>query len=357
MFLQRLLFLCLLAGTATTLVAETRMIHVVQMLDNNSPEYLIREGCRSIDYGVQREVERIQHALGIASVEFYQLSGPKFTRGALEFVLDYELEYQQRDIIIMVYAGHGYREPGSTATLPKLYFNGYENSMEGDELKIRLLEKNPSVLINLIVACNTTQTDRSVTPGRPQDEGLNPGVLAATDRPAAPYVTLFSDQDGYTKVIDLISSDREYETFMSRDGGVFFSEVLYGFHEMFSDQRLTDWSVFCDYVTQQTLIRSRDRHLRQKPVCSYEVYRSMDAATIVIRDEDYPAGPVNCRVQARELRRSQRGQLRSLRRTHRTELRQTADRGERRLAAARQKTERAKMRHQHLQEAQRASCK
>lgn len=329
--------------------AETRMIHVVQLLDDNSPQYLIREGCRSISYGVEREVGRIQEALGIAEIEYHTLTGSRFNRESLEFVIDYELAYQERDIIILVYAGHGYREPGSSAVLPKLYFNGYAQAIEGDELRFRLLEKNPSLLINLLVACNTTQNDRSVAPGRPQDEGLN---LARLNQrfSAAAYQTLFADQPGYTKVVDLISADREYETFMSRDGGIFFSEVLYAFQEVFSDQRLTNWDVFCQYVTDQTLLRTQERGLRQKPTCNYSVFRSIDRETVTITDAQYTSGAINCKRAARELRRAQRKELRALRHRHKVENRGIPDRQHRKLAAARHRQEVARMKYVHLQQ-------
>ena len=247
---QRLLFLCVFTLFLTQLSAETRHIHVIQMLDDNSPTYLIREGARSIDYGVQREVDRMQKALGISDVHYYRLNGHNFNREALEFVVDYQLAYQERDIIVFVYTGHGYRDKGSQAQLPKLYFDGYHNAMEGDELRFRLLEKNPSLLINLVIACNSTQTDHRVAPGRPQDTAPSSGRLATVPTGDRPYHVLFSDQPGYTKVIDLVSSDREYETFLSRDGGIFFSEVLYALQEVFADQRLTTWPGICSYIQE-----------------------------------------------------------------------------------------------------------
>jgi len=341
------------------MAAETRHIHVIQMLDNNSPTYLIREGTRSIDYGVQREVERMKVALGIANVHYYNLNGQYFNREALDFVVDYQLAYQERDIIIFVYAGHGFRDTDSPNQLPKLYFKGYHDALEADDLRMRLLEKNPSLMINLLIACNTTQTDRRVAPGIPADNGPTPGRLSSVPTSERPYHTLFSDQPGYTKVIDLVSADREYDTFMSRDGGIFFSEVLYALQEVFADERLTTWPGICSYVREQTLLRTQERGLRQKPYCAYNVFRAMDKDIVTITTTDYNSGPYNCRAAGRELRKAQRKELKSLRRRHRREDRSLRGRDNKRLANMRQRQEVKQMKYVHYQSFQRrvAACK
>lgn len=356
---RSLLLLCLCTLFSTLIHAETRHIHVIQMLDDNSPTYLIREGARSIDYGVQREVDRMQQALGISDVHYYRLNGQYFNREALEFVIDYQLAYQERDIIIFVYTGHGFRDAGSNNQLPKFYFNGYHDALDGDELRIRLLEKNPSVLINLVIACNSVQSDHRVAPGQPQDEGPTQNRLASVPVQERPYHTLFSDQQGYTKVIDLISSDREYETFLSRDGGIFFSEVLYALQEVFGDERLTSWTGICSYIRDQTLLRTTERGLRQQPYCAYNVFRSIDDQTITITAVDYQSGPMNCLAAGKELRKEQRSELKDLRRRHRQEMRLVKGRDDRQLAIARQRQEVGRMKYVHLQAYQRriSACK
>lgn len=356
---RNLLLLCLVLSGLSSLHAETRHIHVIQMLDDNSPTYLIREGCRSIDYGVQREVDRVKDALGISNVHYYRLNGLNFNRESLEFVVDYQLSYQERDIIIFVYTGHGFRDAGSPNQLPKLYFNGYDSAMEGDELRLRLVEKNPSLLLNIVIACNAVQRDHRVAPGQPEDDEPGQNRLAGSQQNPRAYEILFADQPGFTKVIDLVSSDREFETYISRDGGIFFSEVLYAFEEVFVDQRLSNWDAVCNYIKDQTLLRTANRQLPQKPYCAYNIFRAMADAPVVITATDYPAGLVNCRKSARELRKEQRQDLKALRRRHRTEIAGLSSRNERRLTGSRQDTEMARMKYVHLQDYQRQleSCK
>lgn len=356
---QRMIFLCLAVLFGTALRAETRHIHVIQMLDDQSPTYLIREGARSIDYGVQREVDRMKNALGISDVHYYRLNGQYFNREGLDFVVDYQLAYQERDIIIFVYAGHGFRDKGSAYRMPKLYFNGYHDALEAEDLRMRLLEKNPSVLINLVIACNSVQTDHRVAPGQPADNGPTANRLNRVSSGDRPYHTLFSDQPGYTKVIDLVSADREYETFMSRDGGIFFSEVLYALQEVFADERLTSWPGICSYIQEQTLQRTTERGLRQKPYCAYNVFRALDAETVMITAVGQEAAAISCRQAARSLRKEQRRELKSLRRRHRQEVRGLRGRDARQLASARQRQEVGRMKYVHLQAYQRRSsnCK
>lgn len=358
--LQRMIFLCLIAlFPFFSLHAETRHIHVIQVLNDNSPTYLIREGTRSIDYGVQREVDRMKVALGISDVHYYHLNGQYFTREALDFVIDYQLAYQERDIIIFVYAGHGFRDAGSPNQLPKLYFNGYHDALEGDELRMRLLEKNPSLLMNLMIACNTTQSDHRVAPGLPQDLGTTGGRLSSVPVGERPYHLLFSDHPGYTKVIDLVSADREYETFMSRDGGIFFSEVLYALQEVFADERLTSWPSICSYIQEQTLQRTQERGLRQKPFCTYNVFRAIDDQMLTITAVRQRADALSCQAASRQLRKSQRAELKSLRQRHRQEIREVRGREAKHLANFRQRQEVGQMKYVHLQAYQRraAQCK
>lgn len=359
MLLRRLFLLCLASLFLAALSAETRHIHVIQLLDDNSPNFLIREGCRSIDYGVAREVDRIQTALGISDVHYYRLNGMSFSAEALDFVIDYQLSYQERDIVLFVYAGHGFRTLNSSNQLPKLYFTGYDTAREGDDIRMRLLERNPSVLLNIVVACNTTQQNYQVPPGQPQDSGPSQNRLAARPRSSRPYEVLFADQPGYTKVVDLVSSDREYETFMSRDGGIFFSEVIYAFEEIFADERFSNWPAICNYISNQTLQRTNNRKLPQKPYCAYSVFAAIAEAPLVTASRLTSSQPLSCRMASRALRKDQRMELKILRRRHRRESASTRSREERKMVNARHRQETSQMKYVHLQAYQRqsGSCK
>ncbi|PHI21119.1 hypothetical protein CEQ90_03595 [Lewinellaceae bacterium SD302] len=353
--------LAVFAISTATLLAETRHIHVIKMLDDNSENYIVSEGARSIDYGIDRKVEQIRQQLGISTVHYYQISGSNFTRDKLNEVMEYELSYQERDIILLVYAGHGYRMPGSTSVYPKLYFNSYGDGLEMEDLRLALLQKNPSLLINIVVACNVTQYDLSAPPPAPTD-GNPPPVASlyppATTRSSRALVNswhhLFIDSPGYTKVVDLFSSDRENFTFISRDGGIFFSELLYTFHEIFAGGNFRDWNEVCNNIVRRTNYRSQERQLTQQPFCRFELFIS---ATVEVEEE--PLSPSECRRIARTVRREQKREMKELRRYHRNQVnglsRSIGDyRQQKSLLVARQKQEKANLRLTHLQNYQRS---
>lgn len=355
----RSLFLLLSLVFAFSLSAETRHIHVLKLLDNRNGNFTISEGCRSIDYGIDQEIQLMKLHLGITDVHYYDVSGTNFSRERLQQVLDYELEYQERDIILLVYAGHGFREPQSSSRFPKLYFNNYAQAIEFDELRMALIQKNPSLLINMVVACNVTQTDQSTPPPFLED-GTPPPVATLTPksiRKSEPYFRLFADQSGYTKVLDFLSADKEYFTFMTRDGGIFFSEILYSFQEIFNDQAYHSWAEVCRTVSERTLYRSQQRNMSQLPYCSYEIFLSQAAEVSVGNG----FSPTICVTNAKTLRKQQRKELKNLRRAHRDQIRSLprGSREEKRLIVARHRSERASLQLQHEQNYQRrlAGCR
>lgn len=339
-----------------SLSAETRHIHVIKMLDDNSQNFTISEGCRSIDYGVDQEVELMKFYLGITDVHYYHVSGTNFSRDRLQDVLDYELSYQERDIILLVYAGHGYREPSSRSRFPKLYFNNYDQAIEFEEIRLALIQKNPSLLISMVMACNKTQYDHNAPPPY-LEEGNPPPPAVLTPkgvRAREPYLRLFADQPGYTKVLDLMSADREHYTFMTRDGGIFFSEILYTFQEIFTDLAFKTWPEVCRNISDRTVQRSLDRSLPQKPFCNYEIFLSSGPEII----SQAPQSAYDCRANARSLRQQQRRELKALRNKHRTQMRSlratSGQKDQRRLLAARQRSERADLKLRHRQNYQRS---
>ncbi|MEO0627834.1 MAG: hypothetical protein AAFY91_12650 [Bacteroidota bacterium] len=336
---------------------ETRHIHVIKIMDSMSDNDVIADGCRSIEYGLEQEINLMRDHLGITDIHYYDVSGIDFRREQLEKVLTHDIQYQERDIIVLLYAGHGYREANSVSDYPKLYLNGYGEAMEFDEIRDRLIKMNPSVLINMVIACNVTQLDQSVPPDY-KAEGNSPPIAALTPkapRRFEPYHRLFADQTGYTKVVDLVSARPEKFTFLTREGGIFFSEILFAFYEIFTDQTLINWDQICQRIEQQTYERSIDQGLSQQPICRYNIFMATDRSPIV-RPEN-PSLVVNCANNLRQLRRTQRVELKELRRKHRRDMRELrntgGDRNARRLLAATHRRERAEMMERHEQKYQR----
>ncbi|MEL7222208.1 MAG: hypothetical protein AAGJ93_12870 [Bacteroidota bacterium] len=348
-----LVFLCMFTSS---LSAETRHIHLIKVFDNENHDYTIREGCRSIGFGINQEVQLLAANLGILSVIEYDVSGPNFDLHRLDEVLNYEMAYQERDIVIFVYVGHGFRDPGSNSPYPNLYFNSYNESVNFEEIKERIEDKNPSLLLNIVIACNVTITDMSVPPPY-QSINTTPDVVSLPKgvRADRAYRGLFEDEPGVTKVVNMLSSDKEYFTFISNDGGLFFNEILYTFQEVLGGQVYSSWSDICKTVARRTSVRAERKGMQQKPYCEYAL--RLSPVTVPAERGRSLFEPSACELAGRGLRRGQRGQLRQMRRQHRDLMKIARRRGdsrsERRLLAQQQRVEFENRKLRHEKEYQR----
>lgn len=354
------LLACLIVCLGGGLQAETRHIHILKMLDNENHDFIIREGCRSIEFGVGQEVQLLKHELGIDQVLEYNISGPNFKLDHLDQVLNYDMEYQERDIVILVYVGHGFRDAAMPGSMPTLYFNSYTQSIALAELQERILDKKPSLLLTIAVACNASVENWGIPPPYlpvndvPEVVGL-PGGGRRTDT----YRALFGAEENYTKCIDLISADQEFYTFISADGGIFFTEVMYTLQEALSGQVYPDWDNICRAITSRTTERSARKGLQQQPYCRY--FLRINSVEVRGQSEPGDRRPSACEQAARSLRQGQRQELRQLRREHRQAAQLARQRQvpkpDRQLLARQQSVEleQVKLRHQkdyvrHLQQ-------
>ncbi len=335
--------------------AETRHIHILKIIDSRNANPILRDGARSVEYGLDQEIRFLQNQLGILNTIEYEISGAEFSRERLDEVIEYELEYVERDIVVVLYVGHGYRPLGSDSPFPHLYFGDYTTSLDYADVQARILEKTPSLLINIVLACNATQTDFGLPPPFAPDNVAPPivSLKAPGLRRPEPYRQLFADQEGYTKVIDLVSSDREYYTFLASDGGIFFNEIRYTFQWIFGDTAPRTWQEVCDRIRTKTVERSQARGLEQLPVCRYGIWRNPVTLTV----KELPAKPElsrrACARQLRSLRKEQRQALKNLRRQHReaqrAARRANLPRAERRLQNHRHRVELEQLKLQHQQ--------
>ena len=86
-----MMLLCLICCLSVS--AETRHIHLLKIMDTQNADYVIREGCRSIDYGIAQEIEMLREKLGINQLLQYDISGADFRLDKLDEVLSYDMEY------------------------------------------------------------------------------------------------------------------------------------------------------------------------------------------------------------------------------------------------------------------------
>lgn len=333
--------------------AETRHIHLLKILDSENPDYIIREACQSISTDIDKEVKLMQHYLDVYTVHEHEVVGSHFNREELLRKVDYEMSYLEGDIVIVVYVGHGYRSKGKEGAAPMLYLNNYEESIDFLEIQQIILDKRPSVLLSVILACNKTQTDFN----RPPDiiAYNEPSRNVALKAPSpyglkeVKYQALFKETPQNTKCIDLFGADKEYLTFISQNGGIFYNEVFKVLHNAFSNDEYIRWEDICSDIETSTITKLQQRGLdSQKPLCRY--YLSIHPVEVV--PGSFPSlDKQHWKQRRKELRKLQKEQLRTLRRQHRQEMRTARrsdiDRAERRVMALQQKAALKDLKAQH----------
>lgn len=317
--------------TFSFLLAETRHIHILKILDSNNPDYIIREACNNISADLDKEVKLMQHYLDIYTVHEYEVIGSQFNREELLQRVDYEMSYLEGDIVILVYVGHGYRSKDMKSDGPMLYLNNYQESVSFFDIQQIVLDKRPSVLMSIVLACNKTQTDYNTPPDIIAYNESNRNVSlkappAYFNLKPSKYKELFEEIPGQTRCIDLFGADKEYYTFISQNGGIFYNEIFRVMYEAFSDDSYTHWDKICAAIEASSTEKLRERGMEmQKPLCRY--YLSIHPVEVghhssAILDKHY------YKKYRKELKKRQKEQLRQLRREHRENMRRARRNGQ-----------------------------
>ncbi len=302
--------------------AETRHIHLLKILDSENTDFIIREACNNISADIEKEIQLMQHYLDVYTVHEHEVVGSHFNREELLRKVDYEMSYLEGDIVIVVYVGHGYRSEHKQSAAPMLYLNNYEESVDFLEIQQIILDKRPSVLMSIVLACNKTQTDFNNPPDIiAYNEPIRnislkaPGGMGIKE---SKYKALFQEIPQRTKCIDLFGADKEYLTFISQNGGIFYNEVFQVLHDAFSNDEYISWDDICTDIESSTISKLQQRGMEaQKPLCRY--YLSIHPVEVGHRsspvlDKQY------LKQQQKELKKLQKEQLRTLRHQHRQEM-------------------------------------
>lgn len=333
--------------------AETRHIHLLKILDSDNPDYIIREACHNISADIDKEVQLMQHYLDVYTVHEHEVIGSHFKREELLRKVDYEMSYLEGDIVIIVYVGHGYRSENKESAAPMLYLNTYEESVDFLDIQQIILDKRPSVLMSLVLACNKTQTDFNLPP---DIIAYNEPVRNISLKAPMPYgmkeskyKALFKELPQRTKCIDLFGADKEYLTFISQNGGIFYNEVFQVLHKAFSNDEYISWDDICTDIEASTMTKLRQRGMdSQKPLCRY--YLSIHPVEVGRRS--FPVlDKQHFKQRKKELKKLQKEQLRALRRQHRQEMRSArrsdTDRDKRRVMALQHEAALKNLKAQH----------
>jgi hypothetical protein len=234
-----------------------------------------------------------------------------------------------------------------------LYLNNYEESVDFLEIQQIILDKHPSILLSVVLACNKTQTDFNLPPdiiayNEPvQDIALKAPIGFGMKE--SKYKALFEEVPQRTKCIDLFGADKEYYTFISQNGGIFYHEIFQVIHEAFSDNEYTSWDAICETIKASTITKLQQRGIdSQKPLCRY--YLSIHPVEV----GHHPALELDkqyFKKYKKELKQRQKVQLRNLRHQHREQMQLARMNGkirdERRVMAFQHKAALKTMKAQH----------
>lgn len=332
--------------------AETRHIHVLKILDSRNQDYIIREACNAISTAIDKEVRLMQDYLDVLTVHTYEITGSNFSREELLKKVDYELSYLESDIVLVVYVGHGFRAVNMKSDAPMLYLNSYEESVNFLDVQQIILEKRPSLLLSMVLACNRTQVDYNRPPEIVAINEPDMGTPLQFLFPRSAnlkYQELFKETPNQTKCIDLFGADKEYYTFISQNGGIFFNEALMVFHEAFSENNYNSWEEICQAIEQRTVLKFRQRGINsQKPLCSY--YLSFHPFEVG-SGAQHTLDKHYFREQKKALKKRQKQQLRNLRKRHRAAMKKArqdnSPRRERRVIAFQNRAELKELKARH----------
>lgn len=241
---------------STYMLADTRKIHLFKIFDyeNHEPREasLVKNACKTISAKTKLEINYIHSELSTVDVREYEFSGSKFDQKILMNTIK-SLKFIDNDIIFIIYVGHGRRHVAqdNLQQTPLLKFND-QSEIEFETLREMFLEKKPSYIISMIIACNAPSEFQPK--GRPfiRNDSVNDisynhrniVLSSVKKRYLAPYLSLFQTHKNYTTCIDLLAAKANYYTFIDSHGGNFFWSIMDAFETTFSQNQTLEWKDF-----------------------------------------------------------------------------------------------------------------
>lgn len=336
-----------------------RVIHVLKIMDTKNENYIIRDGCRSISAKIDKEVKLLADKLFIYNTYPYDVTGDNFNNEYLLDVIENQMSYLHRDIVIIVYVGHGIRDEGQVDLMPLLVFDNREKETNilFSAIQDTILAKNPSVLLSIIIACNNVRYDKNTAPvyktSNPPPSTTS--LIDTTRRLSYRYNEIFGCDDKYTHVIDLISAKPGEYTNISQNGGIFFNVIFDVLGEALSSQKFTSWDAICHSIESETLKKSKLGSNIENPLCS-EGYR-MKTVIIPSKTRNTHVIKSSCKFKIKALKKIQHKALNDLRKAHYLycidAIKSKTSISDLKLLAEKQNVELLEMKLKHKQEIQR----
>lgn len=273
-----LMGLAVLCFVCSSQAQDHRHIHVLKILDSYNYEATLQNAAQVMDYEIDMEVRLLADKMGIfkENVHTYDLSGKRFCKDSLQWVVEMDMTYCKNDIVILVYLGHGFRSKDNWTDYPELYLGNFDESVYFYDLLMDIIDKKPSVVLSIVNACNN---DIGITTRPPQTPTTDFGsdyVVASVsgERQTRRYEELFKMQGENQAVsIEFISARKGDVSYISREGGIFFREVMNSFRKHLSKNYSIVWNDILEESERVTTKQTQDQLNRtQQPQCQRNFY-------------------------------------------------------------------------------------
>lgn len=330
-----LLLFCFAFVQTISAQTDSRHIHLIKVLDTYNPDPIMRMAAQSVNHKIDSEVFVIASKLGIDRefIHSYNITGSSFSAEALENTLLVDLSYCRGDIIFFTSLSHGIRPASHSGLYPCLYFGEDQPIYDLNEAFRTIMDMHPSIFISLVNACNKGLAPNQTEPITPSlDESIAVADVQASQRSALRYKELFKQRNGYILRVDLLSAGKGNYSYITPQGGYFFSSFLQHFRTNLQSHKDGTWDAIIigtERDTEDAVLAEIAK--RQRPYCSYSNEIILESAVMAFesrksrrrqrwsraRKQRY-----NCRQAKKEHRGHYADIVRDLRQKHNKEMRQ-----------------------------------
>jgi hypothetical protein len=239
-------------------------VHLIKVMATDDPAYTISNGAIKIKNDIEIQFKNnLVNKLGYEVIE-YDITGENFNEDKLKDEIS-NLECEG-DIVIFLYAGHGFRNPHQVSELPFLKLNYEEGepslamnkTVNAETVINRLKVKNPSTLISIINSCNNIpQEYKNLTPNiqggyayHIEEGGMSDNV---NDVRLEELFNLNPQNKG-TSVVTLLSCSKDQKSWISIYGGFFHESFMIEFNKAVRSEKKISWDNIAIETQKKTAI-------------------------------------------------------------------------------------------------------
>lgn len=276
-------------------------IHLIKILTFDDGEYVFRENAKVVSSRMDKEVADLSTKLGGYQIVNYELFNDKFNKNSI--LQEIENMSCTKDIVIVVYFGHGYRSQVNKTPYPDLYLQNFDNSVNFGVILEKLKLKKPSFILSSVTACQQSIFDFNQP--IPYDfmiddyKTFTAAPIVYDVRQTERYNDLFKRpeyKDYQTVSVEFIAcSEGEFAYVdLAYNGGYFFEEFINAIQNGLVQKNKSTWTSIAEDVNKRTVARSQNEHKGiQHPFCLINLITADNKAIVTrVPEKGKPDDPV-----------------------------------------------------------------